>query len=61
MLVWPMVERMGGGGVWARWRDCCRFHDGFWESSGKTFHIVVHSRSRSAISFCRLVCMKEVV
>ena len=34
---------------------------GFLESSGKTFHITSHSRSISAMSFCRLVCKEEVV
>ena len=34
---------------------------GFSENSGKTSHIVVHSRSISAISFCRLACKKELV
>ena len=34
---------------------------GFLESSGKTSHIVSHSRSISTMSFCRLVCKEEVV
>ena len=33
---------------------------GFLESSGKTSHIVFHSRSISAMSFCTLACKEEV-
>ena len=34
---------------------------GFSESSGKTSHIISHSRSIPAISSCALACKEEVV
>ena len=34
---------------------------GFSESSGKISHIISHSCSISAISFCRLACKEEVL
>ena len=54
ILVWLMVELMVkdlGGGIVAG--SLMRFS----ESSGKTFHIVSHSRSISVISFRRLAIM----
>ena len=58
MLVWLMVELMVevlGGGIVAG------SPMGYSESSGKTSHIVSHSRSISVISFRRLACKEEVV
>ena len=49
-----MVEELGG-------RIVADSPIGFLESSGKTSHIVSHSRSISTMSFCRLVCKEEVV
>ena len=50
----------GADGRGARCRECCRFSNGFLESSGKTSHIVSHSNSMSLISFCKLACKDEV-
>ena len=49
MLVWLMVEKLGGGIV-------AGSPMGFSENSGKTSDIVSHSRSTSVMSFCRLTC-----
>ena len=46
------VSVADGGG--ARWK-------GFPESSAKTSHIVSHSRSISAMSFCRLAWKEEMI
>ena len=58
MLVWVMaeltVEKLGGGIV-------AGSPMGFLGSSGKTSHIVSHSRSMSMISFHKLACKEEVV
>ena len=58
ILVWLMVdlivEELGGG-------IAAGSPMGFLESSGKTSHIVSHSRSISAISFRRLACKEDVV
>ena len=61
MVVWLMVELMvelmvkelGGGFV-------AGSPMGFSESSGKTSHIVSHSRLISLISFRKLACKEEV-
>ena len=54
MLVWLMVEELGGGIV-------AESTMGFSESSGKASHIVSHLRSMSLISFRKLACKEEVV
>ena len=54
MLVWLMVEELGGGIV-------AGSPMGYSEISGKTSHIVFHSRSMSLISFRKLACKEEVV
>ena len=54
MLVWMMVEGLGGGIVAGSLM-------GFLESPGKTSHIVSHSHLISLISFRRLACKEEVV
>ena len=58
MLVWLMVElvveELGGGIV-------AGSPMGFSESSGKTSHIVSHSRLISLISFRKLACKDEEV
>ena len=53
MLLWLMVEELGGGIV-------AGSPMGFSESSGKISHIVSHSPLVSVMSLCRLDC-KEVV
>ena len=58
MLVWLMVELMVeelGGGI------VVGSPMGFLESTGKTSHIVSHSRTMSLISFRKLACKEEVV
>ena len=49
MLVWLMVEELGGGIVAGSLM-------GFSESPGKTSHIVSHSCLILVMSLCRLAC-----
>ena len=52
--MWLMVEELDGENV-------AGSPKGFLESSGKTSYTVSHSRSISAMSFCRLAWKEEVV
>ena len=54
LMVELIVEELVGGIV-------AGSRMGFSESSGKTSHIVSHSRSISLISFRKLACKEEVV
>ena len=52
--MWLMLDELGRGVVPGS-------PMGFSERSGKTSHIVSHSRSISAMSLCRLACKEELV